>query len=190
PAEQLQAVLSLWPLARVKLSWGLGCDSGFGQATARHLDIMGFRVFASVLDLQSPGAQELRRSCSPRLTLLQMDLTKTEDIQRVLQHIQAHTNRLWGLVNNAGFNDTIADAELSPLGKFRTCMEVNFFGSLELTKGLLPLLRSASGRIVTVSSPAGLGSYGHCLPATHYTLHMLPMSAGAETRLPVLQSSS
>lgn len=62
---------------------------------------------------------------------------------------------LWGLVNNAGFNDTIADAELSPLSKFRTCMEVNFFGSLELTKGLLPLLRSAGGRIVTVSSPAG-----------------------------------
>uniref|UniRef100_A0A8C0UJD0 11-beta-hydroxysteroid dehydrogenase type 2 n=1 Tax=Cyanistes caeruleus TaxID=156563 RepID=A0A8C0UJD0_CYACU len=142
-----------------------GCDSGFGQATARHLDIMGFRVFASVLDLQSPGAQELRRSCSPRLTLLQMDLTKTEDIQR---HLFKHSipTGLWGLVNNAGFNDTIADAELSPLGKFRTCMEVNFFGSLELTKGLLPLLRSASGRIVTVSSPAGdmpfpcLAAYG------------------------------
>ncbi|KGL91862.1 Corticosteroid 11-beta-dehydrogenase isozyme 2, partial [Charadrius vociferus] len=145
-----------------------GCDSGFGQATARHLDTMGFRVFASVLDPQGPGAQELRRSCSPRLTLLQMDLTKSEDIQRVLQHVQANTNStgLWGLVNNAGFNDTIADAELSPLGKFRTCMEVNFFGSLELTKGLLPLLRSAGGRIVTVSSPAGdlpfpcLAAYG------------------------------
>ncbi|XP_075289535.1 11-beta-hydroxysteroid dehydrogenase type 2 [Opisthocomus hoazin] len=145
-----------------------GCDSGFGQATARHLDAMGFRVFASVLDPQGPGAQELRRSCSPRLTLLQMDLTKPEDIQRVLQHMQAHTNStgLWGLVNNAGFNDIIADAELSPLGKFRACMEVNFFGSLELTKGLLPLLRSAGGRIVTVSSPAGdlpfpcLAAYG------------------------------
>ncbi|NXN69353.1 DHI2 dehydrogenase, partial [Himantopus himantopus] len=69
-----------------------GCDSGFGQATARHLDAMGFRVFASVLDPQGPGAQELRRSCSPRLTLLQMDLTKPEDIQRVLQHVQANTN--------------------------------------------------------------------------------------------------
>ncbi|KAI6077514.1 Corticosteroid 11-beta-dehydrogenase isozyme 2 isoform X1 [Aix galericulata] len=134
-----------------------GCDSGFGQATARHLDALGFRVFASVLDPRGPGAQELQKSCSPRLTLLQMDLTKPEDIQRVLQHIQAHTNSsgLWGLVNNAGFNDIIADAELSPLGNFRTCMEVNFFGSLELTKGLLPLLRSAGGRIVTVSSPAG-----------------------------------
>ncbi|XP_064315263.1 11-beta-hydroxysteroid dehydrogenase type 2 isoform X3 [Phalacrocorax carbo] len=69
-----------------------GCDSGFGQATAQHLDAMGFRVFASVLDPQGPGAQELRRSCSPSLTLLQMDLTKPEDIQHVLQHIQAHTN--------------------------------------------------------------------------------------------------
>uniref|UniRef100_A0A8B9MZL4 11-beta-hydroxysteroid dehydrogenase type 2 n=1 Tax=Accipiter nisus TaxID=211598 RepID=A0A8B9MZL4_9AVES len=156
----LQAIRLLLALA--------GCDSGFGQATARHLDAMGFRVFASVLDPQGPGAQELRRSCSPSLTLLQMDLTKPEDIQRVLQHVQAHTNStgLWGLVNNAGFNDTIADAELSPLGKFRTCMEVNFFGSLELTKGLLPLLRSTGGRIVTVSSPAGdlpfpcLAAYG------------------------------
>ncbi|XP_010716194.1 corticosteroid 11-beta-dehydrogenase isozyme 2 [Meleagris gallopavo] len=145
-----------------------GCDSGFGQATARHLDSLGFRVFASVLDPRGPGAQELQRSCSARLTLLRMDLTKPEDIQSVLQHIQTHTNGtgLWGLVNNAGFNDIIADAELSPLGNFRTCMEVNFFGSLELTKGLLPLLRSAGGRIVTVSSPAGdlpfpcLAAYG------------------------------
>ncbi|XP_015134686.2 corticosteroid 11-beta-dehydrogenase isozyme 2 isoform X1 [Gallus gallus] len=161
PARPSPALTAL-PLALA------GCDSGFGQATARHLDSLGFRVFASVLDPRGPGAQELQRSCSARLTLLRMDLTKPEDIQSVLQHIQAHTNGtgLWGLVNNAGFNDIIADAELSPLGNFRTCMEVNFFGSLELTKGLLPLLRSAGGRIVTVSSPAGdlpfpcLAAYG------------------------------
>lgn len=58
-------------------------------------------------------------------------------------------------MNNAGFNDIIADAELTPLHHFRACMEVNFFGPLELTKGLLPLLRSSQGRIVTISSPAG-----------------------------------
>lgn len=68
-----------------------GCDSGFGKETARHLDSMGFKVFASVLDLESSGAKELRQSCSPRLTLLEMDLTKTEDIQRALQLIQTQT---------------------------------------------------------------------------------------------------
>lgn len=62
---------------------------------------------------------------------------------------------LWGLVNNAGLNDIVADVELSPVATFRNCMEVNFFGALELTKGLLPLLRRSRGRIVTVGSPAG-----------------------------------
>lgn len=66
---------------------------------------------------------------------------------------------LWGLVNNAGFNDMVADAELSPLATFRSCMEVNFFGTLQLTKGLLPLLRRSRGRIVTLGSPAG-----ECIP--------------------------
>uniref|UniRef100_A0A669QQ50 Hydroxysteroid 11-beta dehydrogenase 2 n=1 Tax=Phasianus colchicus TaxID=9054 RepID=A0A669QQ50_PHACC len=174
---RLSPAITVLPLALA------GCDSGFGQATARHLDSLGFRVFASVLDPRGPGAQELQRSCSARLTLLRMDLTKPEDIKSVLQHIQAHTNGtgLWGLVNNAGFNDIIADAELSPLGNFRTCMEVNFFGSLELTKGLLPLLRSAGGRIVTVSSPAGEQPHGTqgCGVGSPTGMHQLCSTAGS-----------
>lgn len=143
-----------------------GCDSGFGKEAAQYLDSLGLTVYASVLDLTSPGAEELRQSCSLRLTLLQMDLTKAEDIQRTLCFIKAQTEKtgLWGLVNNAGFNDTIADAELTPLHHFRKCMEVNFFGALELTQGLLPLLRASKGRIVTVSSPAGNMPYP-CLAA-------------------------
>ncbi|XP_023065937.1 corticosteroid 11-beta-dehydrogenase isozyme 2 [Piliocolobus tephrosceles] len=145
-----------------------GCDSGFGKETAKKLDSMGFTVLATVLELNSPGAIELRTCCSPRLRLLQLDLTKPGDISRVLEFTKAHTTStgLWGLVNNAGHNEVVADAELSPVATFRSCMEVNFFGALELTKGLLPLLRSSRGRIVTVGSPAGdmpypcLGAYG------------------------------
>ncbi|XP_075392475.1 11-beta-hydroxysteroid dehydrogenase type 2 [Tenrec ecaudatus] len=145
-----------------------GCDTGFGKETAKQLDIMGFTVLATVLNLESPGALELRACCSPRLKLLQMDLTKPEDIGRVLEFTKAHTSSsgLWGLVNNAGYNDVVADAELSPVDTFRSCMEINFFGALELTKGLLPLLRRSRGRLVTLGSPAGdmpypcLGAYG------------------------------
>uniref|UniRef100_A0A8C0IM66 11-beta-hydroxysteroid dehydrogenase type 2 n=1 Tax=Chelonoidis abingdonii TaxID=106734 RepID=A0A8C0IM66_CHEAB len=157
----------LAPWLSLSLLWAFaGCDSGFGKQAAHHLDSMGFKVFASVLNLESAGAQELRQRCSPSLTLLQMDLTKPEDIWKAQQLIQPQTasTGLWGLVNNAGFDDTIADAELSPLCKFRACMDVNFFGTLELTKALLPLLRSARGRIVTVSSPAGDMPYP-CLAA-------------------------
>ncbi|XP_032140145.1 corticosteroid 11-beta-dehydrogenase isozyme 2 isoform X2 [Sapajus apella] len=144
------------------------CDSGFGKETAKKLDSMGFTVLATVMELNSPGAIELRTCCSPRLRLLQLDLTKSADISHVLEFTKAHTTStgLWGLVNNAGLNEVVADVELSPVATFRSCMEVNFFGTLELTKGLLPLLRSSRGRIVTVGSPAGdmpypcLGAYG------------------------------
>ncbi|XP_020845005.1 11-beta-hydroxysteroid dehydrogenase type 2 [Phascolarctos cinereus] len=143
-----------------------GCDSGFGKETAKRLDAMGFTVLATVLEPEGRGAQELRASCSSRLTLLQMDLTKPGDITRALELAKAQTARsgLWGLVNNAGHNDIVADVELSPVATFRSCMEINFFGALELTKGLLPLLRRSRGRIVTVGSPAGDMPYP-CLAA-------------------------
>jgi corticosteroid 11-beta-dehydrogenase isozyme 2 len=143
-----------------------GCDTGFGKETAKKLDAMGFMVLATVLELNSPGALELRACCSPRLKLLQMDLMKPEDISRVLEFTKAHTasTGLWGLVNNAGLNDMVADVELCPFTAFRNCMEVNFFGTLELTKGLLPLLRRSRGRIVTLGSPAGDMPYP-CLAA-------------------------
>lgn len=52
---------------------------------------MGFTVLATVLELNSPGALELRACCSPRLKLLQMDLTKPADISRALEFTRAHT---------------------------------------------------------------------------------------------------
>ncbi|KAG8563396.1 hypothetical protein GDO81_016048 [Engystomops pustulosus] len=125
------------------------------------MDKMGFRVIASVLDLQSPGAKDLRKRCSDRLTIIQMDLTKPEDITRAHQIISENTdeNGLWALVNNAGYCAHFGDAELSLMSTYRGCMEVNFFGTLEITKTLLPLIRSSKGRIVTVGSPAGEHSF-------------------------------
>nr|XP_046254515.1 corticosteroid 11-beta-dehydrogenase isozyme 2 [Scatophagus argus] len=145
-----------------------GCDSGFGHATAKHLDALGFEVFATVLDLSGHGARELQRICSPRLTLLQVDITQPQQVQQALLDTKAKLGLkgLWGLVNNAGVCVNIGDAELSLMSNFRGCMEVNFFGTLSVTKSFLPLLRQAKGRIVTISSPAGdqpfpcLAAYG------------------------------
>lgn len=145
-----------------------GCDSGFGQATAKHLDSLGFEVFATVLDLSGDGARELQRSCSSRLTLLQVDITQPQQVHQALLDTKAKLGLqgLWGLVNNAGVCVNFGDAELSLMSNFRGCMEVNFFGTLSVTKSFLPLLRHNKGRIVNISSPAGdqpfpcLAAYG------------------------------
>lgn len=59
---------------------------------AKHLDKLGFTVFAGVLDEKGPGAEELRRSCSQRLSVLQMDVTNPQQIKdahsKVVEKVQ------------------------------------------------------------------------------------------------------
>uniref|UniRef100_A0A663DZW8 Hydroxysteroid 17-beta dehydrogenase 2 n=1 Tax=Aquila chrysaetos chrysaetos TaxID=223781 RepID=A0A663DZW8_AQUCH len=62
---------------------------------------------------------------------------------------------LWGVVNNAGVLGFPADGELLPMSTYRRCMEVNFFGAVEVSKTFLPLLRKSQGRLVNMSSMAG-----------------------------------
>lgn len=158
-----------------------GCDSGFGNAAAKRLDALGFEVFATVLDLSGDGARELQRTCSPHLTLLQVDITQQQQVQQALLDIKAKLGLrgLWGLVNNAGVCVNFGDAELSLMSNFRGCMEVNFFGTLSVTKSFLPLLRQSKGRIVSISSPAGdqpfpcLAAYGASKAALNLFMNTL-----------------
>lgn len=62
---------------------------------------------------------------------------------------------LWGVVNNAGVLGLPADGELLPMSMYRQCMEVNFFGAVEVSKTFLPLLRKSQGRLVNICSMAG-----------------------------------
>ncbi|KAL0188931.1 hypothetical protein M9458_016030, partial [Cirrhinus mrigala] len=50
------------------------CDSGFGNATAKRLDAMGFEVFATVLNLDGEGANHLRK----------VDITQPQQIEQAL----------------------------------------------------------------------------------------------------------
>ncbi|KAK7919220.1 hypothetical protein WMY93_010504 [Mugilogobius chulae] len=161
--------------------YDIGCDSGFGCATAKRLDSLGFEVFATVLDTNSEGAQDLLRTCSSRLTLLQVDITQPQQVQQALMDTRAKLGLrgLWGLVNNAGVCVHFGDSELSLVSNFRGCMEVNFFGTLSVTQSFLPLLRRAKGRIVTISSPAGdlpfpcLSAYGSSKAALNLFMNTL-----------------
>lgn len=90
--RDVTAVCSIVPHEQLMVSASCvlaGCDSGFGKATAKHLDALGFEVFATVLDLSGDGARELQRTCSPRLTLLQVDITQPQQVQQALLDTKA-----------------------------------------------------------------------------------------------------
>ncbi|XP_056016340.1 D-beta-hydroxybutyrate dehydrogenase, mitochondrial-like isoform X2 [Ostrea edulis] len=58
-----------------------GCDTGFGHYLAKRLDEMEFRVFAGCLEKNGVGAAELMKSCSDRLSVVQLDVTKDDQIK-------------------------------------------------------------------------------------------------------------
>ncbi|CAL1300703.1 unnamed protein product [Larinioides sclopetarius] len=67
-----------------------GCARGFGKHIAKHLDSKGFHVFASCLNPNSSGADDLRNSCSSRLQILQLDVTKDESVEKAVQYVKAN----------------------------------------------------------------------------------------------------
>ncbi|XP_072587552.1 17-beta-hydroxysteroid dehydrogenase type 2 isoform X3 [Vulpes vulpes] len=73
-----------------------GGDSGFGHALSKYLDELGFTVFVGVLDEKGSGAEELRRTCSKRLSVLQMDITDQQQIK------DAHSKVVEKLQDRAG----------------------------------------------------------------------------------------
>lgn len=56
-----------------------GCDSGLGFSLAIDAAKIGFNVVAGFLDLQSPGAKEIKQSYK-NITQIQLDITSKESI--------------------------------------------------------------------------------------------------------------
>ncbi|GBM39191.1 Estradiol 17-beta-dehydrogenase 2 [Araneus ventricosus] len=133
-----------------------GCDTGFGNALAKRLDSKGFHVFATCLFPAGTGATELKASCSNRLHVLHMDVTKDESVKKAFEYVKQNLGsyELWAVVNNAGIVKGFT-VDFSSVDDFRDCIDVNFLGSVRVTKAFLPLLRQTKGRIVNVTSAAG-----------------------------------
>lgn len=135
-----------------------GCDTGFGYDLAKRLDGLGFRVFAGCLNSNGKEAGELARSCSKFLHIVQLDVTKEDQITAAKAYVETvHRNTgcgLWALVNNAGI-DCFGDIEFCPMEFYRRVADVNLFGMVHVTKTFLPMIRKSKGRVINNTSVKG-----------------------------------
>jgi len=132
-----------------------GCDTGFGLTLAKDLHNMGCKVFAGCLmkDANGDGAKELGRlSKSGRMHVLQLDVTKDADWEKAVEYIKKESDgKLWGLVNNAGWA-TYGHVEWVSMETYERIININLLGVIRGTKAMLPLVRAAQGRVVTITS--------------------------------------
>lgn len=133
-----------------------GCDSGFGNESAKRFDRIGCHVFAACFT--DKGRESLQQECSDRLHAIKLEVTKKESIQEAYEYVKAHLPKgqgLWGVINNAGISGKYGPNEWLSLKDYHEVLDVNLYGVINVTMTFLPLVKKARGRIVNTSSMFG-----------------------------------
>lgn len=134
-----------------------GAGRGLGRTAALTLAAHGWRVYAGVRN----DADARKLADRPGITPITLDITDAEHLVKLPGQLP---ERLDALVNNAGVA-VGGPIETLALDELRRQLEVNVIGSTAVTQAVLPLIRSARGRIVFISSTSGrvatpgLGAY-------------------------------
>ncbi|MCP4039424.1 MAG: SDR family oxidoreductase [bacterium] len=138
-----------------------GASGGLGRVLCRQLIEKGARVTA--LDLNREELTVLADEVSSdRFLSKRLDVTDVRQCAEVLEEVTAEFGDADLLINNAGIThfSTLLKTELSTIDQV---MAVNFTGSVNLSKLLLPGLIQRRGMIVAVSSAAGFTPlHGRC----------------------------
>ncbi|WP_328389422.1 SDR family oxidoreductase [Nocardia sp. NBC_00416] len=136
-----------------------GASSGFGAAVSRAVAAEGARVVATARNpSHAQSLRELAAAHPGRILVTRLDVTDAEQAQQAVTQTVNTFGRLDVVVNNAGYGVFGATEEV-PDSAVREIFETNVFGSLNVIRAALPVLRGQkSGHIVQISSVAGVAS--------------------------------
>lgn len=130
-----------------------GANKGIGAAIAAEALNSGHMVVAAS---RKPEAIHEVLGESPRLLPVRLDITNDEETHAAVNAALDRFGRIDVLVNNAGYGLLGYFEEFSEK-LIRQQMETNVFGTMKLTRAVLPTLRrQKQGLIVTVSSTSGI----------------------------------
>ncbi|KAM8903905.1 retinol dehydrogenase 7-like isoform 1-T4 [Spinachia spinachia] len=132
-----------------------GCDTGFGNLLARHLDKKGFKVIASCFS--ETGEDNLKKSCSSNLITTHLDVRSKDSVAKVAALIKDKVGKrgLWAVVNNAGVSVPSAPCDWLTIEDYKSMLDVNLNGVIAVTLSVLPLIKKARGRVVNIASVFG-----------------------------------
>ena len=132
-----------------------GASTGIGRFTAEQLAAEGYFVYAGAR--KAKDIEELNKI--DNVMAVRLDVTVQEQIDDAVKLIESEGRGLWGVVNNAGINivDPLIEADESDLDFL---FDVNVYGVFRVTKAFAPMVIESKGRIVNISSIAGVLSGG------------------------------
>lgn len=151
-----------------------GSNSGIGKETAKYFAQRGWRVIATMRDMEKAG--EL--ATMENVVVMPLDLTNSEQIRETCQKALKEYD-VDVLFNNAGYA-VIAPLEYIPEEKIREQFDTNVIGMILVTQQFIPHFKERkAGTILTTTSFAGITAlprdtvYGAVKRAQHGVIESL-----------------
>jgi len=133
-----------------------GANQGFGKAIAQAFVLAGTNVFLCARD-ESKLAEvqtELQGYCKrhQRVEMMRADVSKRGDVDRLVSSALVDFSQIHILVNNAGVYGPMGAIEDVDWDEWVQAIEVNLFGSILITRALLPHFKNNHyGKIIQLS---------------------------------------
>jgi NAD(P)-dependent dehydrogenase (short-subunit alcohol dehydrogenase family) len=130
-----------------------GAGRGMGVDIVKAALAAGHAVVATG---RNTGAVARAVGSASDLLVVKLDVTSPDDAEAAVAAAVKHFGRIDVLVNNAG-NFYAGFFEEIPPEDFRAQVETNFFGTVNVTRAVLPVMRAQrQGLVVTISSTGGV----------------------------------
>jgi short-subunit dehydrogenase len=138
--------------------WITGASSGIGEALVYNLAHQGARLILSAR--RKEEMERVKGNCpeyaQPNIRILPLDLSESSTLPLMAAAATQFFGHVDILINNGGISqrsmakDTVLDVD-------RRLMEVDYFGTIALTKGLIPhFIQRKQGHFVVISSVMGM----------------------------------
>ncbi len=139
-----------------KVVWVTGASSGIGKALVEELAKLNAKL---VISARSEGKlQAIKKDLKlddHQCLVLPLDLIAIDSFPEKTAKVMEQFGRIDVLINNAGLSYR-GLVEATNLDVYRTLMEVNYFGTIALTKAVLPIMKKQNaGHIAVTTSIAG-----------------------------------
>ena len=167
----------------IKVALVTGANKGIGFQTAKQLAQQHIKVLLGARnEAEGKKAEAVLREESLDVIFIKLDISNPTDIENTKNYIEQEFGKLDILINNAAvfldgewYGNNLETVSSQTL---RDTFNINYFGTVELTQAVLPLIRkSEAGRIVNISSISG--SFGVHLDESHWLYPLKPYAYSA-----------
>jgi len=136
-----------------------GANKGIGFETSRQLAQLGYFVYLGSRNKEHglEAVKKLNDLGISNVETITIDVTSVNSVRQARQQLEAKIGSLDILINNAGTGGgEPQDFATCDPENLRSIFDTNFFGAIQTTQELLPLLRkSGQASIINVSSEVG-----------------------------------